>query len=967
MKGVVLRVRAAVKFLSVLGTMAVFASTGAAASQVNKNEAPETTAKTETSSFYYYYKYKDTEMPVGFIELNASNLTSAESIIDAVKNISDTEAVVLNEDNNWSEWSFDVEKEGRYTLYFDYCPLMGNGQNIVFSVESDGEIPYGDLSSAMLPRVWEDGGDVGENGFRKDSAGNDIRPEQVEKGSWTTCALYDSRGLYSEPYFIYLTSGAHTLRITLGREAAALKSIRLGNEEPPSSYGDYISSILEAKGECYGTGEIAVRQAESSYTKSKSTLYPTYDNNNAFTQPNDPSAVYLNTIGQSGWGTNGDYISWRVNVPKSGLYRIAFRARQNGNKGMYSYRALTVNGKLPFSEAASIAFPYDPGWYVKSPGGEEPYWFYLEDGDILTLRCTTAEMSEVLRSIQDVLLKMNRIYRSVIIITSVEPDIYRDYSLEKKIPDLADELNQAAQLTEEISNLVFSVTNTRGSQAAVLDYVSKILKELADKPYTVAERLSTFKGAIENMGSLILTLSAQPLELDYLAFLPVNSDIPKANGGFFTSLKFYAKQFTASFISDYNSVGSKKDYDTNSTIKVWVTTGRDQAKIISDLLTNSFIGAGNANIDLAMVDTGATLIKAGLAGKGPDAALFMPMDTPMNLAARGALLNIAEYDLTGIKEQFYSSALEPFHYNGGLYALPETQVFDVLFCRMDVFDEFSLKIPSTWKDFYKAMEILQKSNLLIGIPEINAANMGVSFGIETFNKFLLQNGGKYYNEDMSKTCFDTEEAFEAFSRWVALYTEYGLPREYDFYSRFRTGEMPMAIQSYNLYNKLAAAAPELNGLWSIAPIPGTVGKNGEIDRSQSAVMTGCIMLKSAKEKNLDNETFEFLKWWVSAETQASYSSQLEASLGIAARNTPANKEVMEKIGWTSYELNTLKAQWEQVMAIPQIPGNYAVSRELTSAFRSAVSGKNRARRALTVYNTSINDEISRKRSEFDLH
>lgn len=216
-----------------------------------------------------------------------------------------------------------------------------------------------------------------------------------------------------------------------------------------------------------------------------------------------------------------------------------------------------------------------------------------------------------------------------------------------------------------------------------------------------------------------------------------------------------------------------------------------------------------------------------------------------------------------------------------------------------------LTVPSTWDDFYKVMEVLQKNNLEVGIPEINRLNMGVTDGIYTFDKHLLQNGGSYYNSEHTASTFSSDIAYTAFAKWVKLYREFGLAREYDFYSRFRTGEMPLAIQNYTVYNQIFQAAPEIKGLWSISPIPGTKKADGKIDRSESCISTGCIMLKSAKEKGIDKQTIQFLKWWVSSKTQAAYGQKLEATLGAAARYTPANKEALNQLSWSDSELQVL--------------------------------------------------------------
>ena len=64
------------------------------------------------------------------------------------------------------------------------------------------------------------------------------------------------------------------------------------------------------------------------------------------------------------------------------------------------------------------------------------------------------------------------------------------------------------------------------------------------------------------------------------------------------------------------------------------------------------------------------------------------------------------------------------------------------------------------------MEALQSKNLQVAWPEINSGlnNQGTSFAIGTFDKFLFQNGGTYYNDNLSKTMFDTETAYQAFER-----------------------------------------------------------------------------------------------------------------------------------------------------------------------------------------------------------
>ena len=180
----------------------------------------------------------------------------------------------------------------------------------------------------------------------------------------------------------------------------------------------------------------------------------------------------------------------------------------------------------------------------------------------------------------------------------------------------------------------------------------------------------------------------------------------------------------------------------------------------------------------------------------------------MELAYRDAIVDLSKYDIGDLYGEFCEQTWLPYKYDGGIYALPETETFDVLFYRTDVLADLGLSVPKTWDELYKVMEILQKNQLMVGIPEIDSGNMGVSTGIGTFYRFMLQSGEKYYNDSLTAVNFDSEIGFQAFKRWVQLYRDFGLSRQYDFYSRFRMGDMPMAIQSYTSYHQLMRAAPE---------------------------------------------------------------------------------------------------------------------------------------------------------------
>lgn len=154
---------------------------------------------------------------------------------------------------------------------------------------------------------------------------------------------------------------------------------------------------------------------------------------------------------------------------------------------------LLIDGNLPFQEAESLAFPYSLNWTVKSAGAKTPYRFYLEKGrHVITLRVAPGEFSDVLRDASKVILDMTQIYRSIVMITGSEPDIYRDYSLEKQIPGLKNGLEDIAGRLEAISGEITALAGTRGTMASGLDETLAFIRQLIRAMYQIPERISRF-------------------------------------------------------------------------------------------------------------------------------------------------------------------------------------------------------------------------------------------------------------------------------------------------------------------------------------------------------------------------------------------------------------------------------------------------------------------------------------------
>ena len=227
--------------------------------------------------------------------------------------------------------------------------------------------------------------------------------------------------------------------------------------------------------------------------------------------------------------------------------------------------------------------------------------------------------------------------------------------------------------------------------------------------------------------------------------------------------------------------------------------------------------------------------------------------------------------------------------------------------------------------------------------------------------FLYQNQGKLYENEGESSCLNSAESAEAFRVWTQFNKDYQMPLTYDFLNRFRTGEVPMAIQDYSAYSSLVIFAPEIRDKWEIAPIPGTRSADGTIHRDVGSTGTSAMMFHDCSDPSA---AWTFLRWWVGEEAQSAYAREMETRLGPQARVSVANRQAFERQLWTADQSRQIRAQWESVVGTPEVPGGYFLSRHVDNAFRKIVYQGSDRRETLTEYARIINKELTSKRAEF---
>ncbi len=880
-------------------------------------------------------------------------------------------------------WNVNVPEAGKYNIYVEYHTDENARNKFASDILVNGSVPFNEMLEISFSGTYKD-----RNPIETDSRGDDLRPRQDMQKVWQLGSLKDIDGNYNGNFEVVLNQGANTVGLFTQGEPVYISGVYIKSVRSIPSYAEIKAGYEKNGYKEITSGEGIKIQAETVSEKSSSAIYPMYDKASAATEPQSAANIKMNIIGGTQWSSAGQWIRWNFEVPETGLYKLNLKFRQNAQEGLYVSRDIYIDEEIPFKELEGYKFIYDGDWQNDVLGTEdEDFLFYLEKGThSIKMEVSMGEMADVTRVLNDSVFQLNDMYKRIILISGTTPDQFRDYNFDKVIPELLPTWTEQSDILEEQVKIIQDITGSSGSLVASISTFARDLDALVAEPRTISSRLSSYNDSISSLSSYIQSILNQALEIDYIEFLPVNAQTDKPNAGGWTQFVYECGRFINSFIQDYSLTDMSQVDEKSRVITVWVSTGRDQAQVLKDMIADLFTPETGIQVNLQLVQ--GSVIEATLAGKGPDIALMQATAQPVNFAIRGALVDLKEmantYDADeggwdAIASRFSEGAITPFKFDGAVYALPETQAFDVMFYRKDVFAELGLSVPRTWEEFYQIVPVLQRNNLEVGLPDINAAVAGVVQSApmtqNMFSALVFQKGGRYYKEDLKSTAFDEDPAKEAFAELVECYTKFEFPVKYNFYNRFRSGEMPLAVQAYTQYNQLSAAAPEIEGLWDMAPIPGTIvtDENGNvvtdengtplIDRSQGSQITGAVMFNKTEDKEA---AWEFMKWYTGAEAQARYALDMEAIMGPAARQAVSNLEAFEDLPWTKDEKVVLKRSWEEVRGIEELPGSYYTARGIQNAFRLSAYNYENPYEQFALKNKEINEEIKRKYEEFGL-
>jgi len=879
----------------------------------------------------------------------ASNQTGA--ILDTIPYDGD-KVVDLNMDQQGT-YSVTIAEAGYYNINVDYYIDGETLNDFLLQVQVNGQVPFEESSLINIPIMWQDE----TKDFDTDRYGDEFIPNQVVKVGWHNVNLYDNRYSTELGLLFYFEAGLNTITF----DSDSLEHLYLGDVSVLSpveipTYEDYISDYSNAN------NPDTVQYIEAiSYVEKNSPFVRIDNNQSPSTTPFDKRIKKLNII--DSWEESGQAIEYEIDVETTGLYELSFYYSTESSD-FNVFRTIRINNEVPYQEMLSYELEStDNKWTLHTLGDNEPYLFYLEEGvNTLTLTAEMAPLAARINDLQMIIDHINQFALDIRKIAGNNIDDTRTWELTKILPETEDNLYSYASILKYNILLLSQYSKERdlSSELSYLNIALKIIEDVSEEPDKLPlyiEDLYSGSGSVNQyLGDTITFLENQHVSLNKVIL--ANDDVKRLNANVFELIGYKASEFYLSLTSNkYYTYNEDKD-----TVQIWVGRATTYVDVMQKLVDSEFTQETGIQVDFSVMPNVDKLVLASAGDTTPDAALGLPSYVPYNLAIRGALYDLTEFDdfWSYSSDKFVAGSMISYTFNEGVYAMPETLNFNAIMYREDVFDSLGITVPDTWDDVIGILPQLQRYDMNFYYPTSGGAS--TKWFYQTV-PLIYQYGGGIYAPNGLKVELDDQESVEALQFLGDLFTTYSLPTQVpSFYNDFRYGTLPIGIINFNDYATISTSAPEIDGKWKLAPTPGYVDPDtGELNRWYVGNGMGAIIFEDSDKKD---ESWEFFKWWQSTETQIEFARILQSTYGPTFLWLSANYNAINQLPIPSEHKQIILEQIQWLRDVPRTPGQYIVERGISDIWNKMVFQNVNARVAIDEVVTDMNREITRKMIEF---
>jgi len=839
--------------------------------------------------------------------------------------------------------------DGLYEIWLEY---KNTSQAILptdMDVALDGGYPFSELHSVQFRSLWVDDGV-----FPQDRYGNENATIPYAADVLLSCGMSDSASRTITPFLFELRAGEHTLTLTVKDGEMEIYAVSL---QAPTAYAAYAGE--EAVGD-----SIIVIEAERLDSRNSSSIR----GGGEFTpslSPYSNERRLVNYLAGGSFNQAGDVATWRFTVEEDGWYQMGAFYRQNVRQDFPVFLDVLIDGVVPSEAAIGIPFHYTDNFTtMQVKAADQPQTFYLTRGEhTLSLRVNAECLTHLFTMIGRMTNDINALSQEIIRLSGgITTDRYRHYNILGSIPDLPQILNGWADECEAmLESIHLMAPEGKTTAFSYLELCIAQLRDLAESPEDIPRRiseLSTGSNSVSKyLAQLLLDISYNNVDIDQIYLYQKEAKLPEKPGGMKSAL-LGIKRFVSSFSMKGYSASEK---GKEGHLQVWMGESRVLVEVLQGIIDSDFTEKTGIVVDLSILPGESKLVLSNAAGTAPDVALSVSSVTPSYLDIRGALYDLSQFeDFPAVADRFTSSLFIPYMYDGGVYALPQQVNVWVLYYRTDILQSLGLEVPQTLEDVRNMLPELQARGMNFYYPTAGMAGMKIFSGTLPI---ILQAGGSVYDDTVAETTLDTEASLNGFRELTELFTIYSMPLDAGsgFYQRFRDGTLPIGIMDLSMYNLLNNAAPELDGLWDIALIPGLVNEENEVQRHIIGNLKAMGILAST---DMPEEAWEFLKWWSSEEVQSTYANLLFTTYGEDTLWASANRAAFAQLPIKNSHKQIMLEQMNWMTDAPWCLGTYMVERELSNAFLSVTVDGMDVRRALDKAVKAINRETYRKLEEF---
>ncbi len=228
------------------------------------------------------------------------------------------------------------------------------------------------------------------------------------------------------------------------------------------------------------------------------------------------------------------------------------------------------------------------------------------------------------------------------------------------------------------------------------------------------------------------------------------------------------------------------------------------------------------------------------------------------------------------RDEFSTRVLDRYSKDGSVWSIPDVVLYEAIFYRTDLFEEYGISIPQTWDELYEAAKKLTIDENGDGTPDIYGMAIPLSKNMvadQTYGQYMYANGVHVFNPETGEYEFGSKkaEAIEALNAMVEMYQLASPPSSInwawsDYRSAFVEGKTAMTPGWGAEIAMAKSENPDMLDNIGIFPFP--AGPSSEQTPADTVGDAKSICLIKGTDADKTAASKAFLLYFMQPETQA---------------------------------------------------------------------------------------------------